>query len=345
MATTEDTLRLVRELRAEVAQITDQRARQLVQAWVQAWDVVSGDFTDTVNELLAITPGEWPTAAQITRVLRARDLLNITQTRLETLAADAAVAISQDAAATAALGADPTLYTTMLPPGAGVVAGFNRVPVDAMDAIVSRITEQITSLTRPLSAEATQAMRLALIRGVAVGDNPRTVAAEMLARVEGAFNGGLTRALTISRTETLDAYRAGSRASRAANTDVVTGWRWLCDLSSRTCPACLSKNGSVHAATDPGPEGHPNCRCTAVPTTASWGDLGFTDIPEPADTFPDSRAWFDAQDPTVQAQIMGPARLAALRSGAASWEQLATKQTNTGWRDSWNTTPVRTLTA
>lgn len=341
MATTEDTLRLIRELRAEVAQITDQRARQLVQAWVQAWDVVSLDLTDTVNELLTITPGQWPTAGQITRVLRARDLLQVVDARLERLADAAAVAIAHDAAAAAALGGDPAVYTTQLPPGARVTAGFNWVPVDALDAIVKRITEQVTSLTRPLSADAVNAMRLSLIRGIAVGDNPRRTAADMVARVEGHFNGGLTRALTISRTETLDAYRAGTQASRAANTDTVTGWKWLCDLSSRTCPACLALHGTVHTALESGPEGHPNCRCTAVPVTKTWADLGFTDIDEPADVFPDARAWFNQQPPAVQLQIMGPGRLTALRNGTASWEQLASKQTNTGWRDSWAVTPVK----
>lgn len=351
MPTTAETLRLVAELRREVAHITDARSRQLVEAWVRAWDQVSVEFESAILDLLNVTPGQWPTRAQIARATRAQAVLTHAQATLERLAEDARIAIITDTstAASLAMTAQDRLITSQLPPSmmapASAGVSFDRISRDAIDAIVRRTTEQITSLTRPLSAEATDAMRNALIRGVAVGDNPRATAARLLRTLEGQFNGGLTRALTIARTETLDAHRAGSMAGRKANVDVLAGWRWSCDLSARTCPACLSMNGSLHDVLDPGPQGHPNCRCAAIPVTKSWADLGFTGMPEPADTFPDARAWFDAQDKAVQTQIMGPGRLAALDSGQASWGDLATKQTNTGWRDSWQSTPVRALTA
>lgn len=116
---------------------------------------------------------------------------------------------------------------------AGIVAG--RIEPSALAAIIARAAGRIHADTIPLSDEAIAAMRAALIEGIIVGDNPIPVARDMVARVEGAFNGGLTRALTISRTEMLDAYRAASAYTHRANADLVTAWQWYARLDSRTC--------------------------------------------------------------------------------------------------------------
>lgn len=344
MAFTGDTQRLVDDLRAATLAITDQRARRLVEAWVRAWDTLSTEYDAAVTELLTLTPGSWPSRQAIARADRTRIALERTLARLDELANTARVTIAQDAAIAAMLGADSqtAIVASQLPPTAAMTINFGRAATSALDAIVTRATENITAATAPLPDVVLERIRASLIRGVAVGENPRTTATAMLKGLEREFNGGLTRALTISRTEVLDAMRAGSKAAHDASPDVVTGWKWLAELSRRTCPACLALNGSVHPASEAGPEGHQNCRCARVPITPSWKDLGF-DIPEPADTFPDARAWFDQQSPAVQAQVMGPGRLAALRSGAASWDDLATRRTTLGWRDSWHPTPVAAL--
>jgi hypothetical protein len=99
---------------------------------------------------------------------------------------------------------------------------------------------------------------------------------------EGGFNGGLSRALTIARTETISAHREAAAVSHQENADTLAGWRWLCALSDRSCPACLAKNGELHPVSEPGPQGHANCRCSRVPVTKSWRDLGI-DLDEPAE--------------------------------------------------------------
>lgn len=77
-----------------------------------------------------------------------------------------------------------------------------------------------------------------------------------------------------------------------------------------------------------------NCRCTGVPVTKTWRDLGI-DAGEPTSAYPDAKAWFGQQTPAVQQQIMGKDRLSALNSGKLSWDKLAVKKSNPGWRDSW----------
>jgi hypothetical protein len=113
-----------------------------------------------------------------------------------------------------AVAAQREILTTQLP---GLVDPrdllVNVRPRDrAFDVIVQRATEQITTRLRPLAPAADAAVRRELIRGVAVGSNPRATAARMVERAGGEFDGGLTRALVISRTETLDAHRAAAKA-------------------------------------------------------------------------------------------------------------------------------------
>lgn len=223
---------------------------------------------------------------------------------------------------------------------AGIVAG--RFEPSALAAIIARATGQIHADSIPLSDEAVAAMRAALIEGIIVGDNPIPVARDMVNRVEGAFNGGLTRALTISRTEMLDAYRAASAYTHRANSDLVTAWQWYARLDRFTCPACWSRHGQVYPVTVPGPDDHPRGRCTRLPKLASWKELGIT-APEPPSLLPDGEKSFNKLSAADQRNIFGPGRLELYRSGAVTWDQLATWRENPRWRRSSQPTPVRDL--
>lgn len=263
MPVTAEALRLQARLDAQVQAITDDQTRILVAAWVAAWAEVSGDLQDTLVDMLADTGKV--TRAMMLRSVRLRAVLGQIADRLEDLAAQATVTITSDLAQVVADAADlqGDILAAQLPNLPGLADLFDRLaqPVSdrALDAIVRRSTEQITALTRPLSASAYAAVRRELIRAVAAGAGPRETAARMVRRTEGRFNGGLTRALVISRTETLDAHRAAAAAGQAEHTDVLTGWVWLAHLDTRTCPACLARHGTVHDADQAGPEGHQQC--------------------------------------------------------------------------------------
>ncbi|MCW5953668.1 MAG: minor capsid protein, partial [Propionibacteriaceae bacterium] len=173
----------------------------------------------------------------------------------------------------------------------------------------------------------------------ALGTNPKTVARHMLKRAKHGFEGGLRRAKTIARTEMMGATLAAALAWRQANADVLIGWRWTCEFSSRTCPSCLAMHGQLFSLDEFGPDDHQNGRCTATPVSKSWADLGI-DLDEPADMFPDARAWFDAQDEATQVEIMGRTRLDALRSGRIGWDDIPVRRPNPDWRDSVVPAPV-----
>lgn len=347
MAVTGDTLLLQAQLDAQVQQITDQQTRALTAAWVLAWAEVSGDLQDTLTELLTAQTKDRVTRAIMLRSVRLRAILGQIADRLGSLAATTGVTITSDLRQIVqdAAMAQREILTSQLP---GLVDPRDllvnvRATDQALDAIVRRSTEQITSRLRPMAPAAYDVVRRELIRGVSVGSNPRVTARRMVDRAQGGFNGGLTRALVISRTETLDAHRAAAEHAQREQAEVLTGWIWLCHLSLRTCPSCLVKSGTLHPMEEPGPYDHPNGRCSRMPKVKSWADLGF-DVEEPADVVPDARAWFDALSEAEQIQLLGRRRWELLTMGQVQWADLTTLRSADGWRDSWVMTPLGQLT-
>ncbi|RCK68274.1 phage head morphogenesis protein [Desertihabitans brevis] len=341
MAVTDRTLQALRELRIELDSTVDAATRDLAANWSRAWDELADEFAAVIDALIAAgADGDWPTRRQVTRARRVAAALQHASDAISDLTQAAGVTVTEALPMLTGAAEEwvETIARTQLP--AGVTVSWDRVDRAALDAIVRRSTEQITSRLLPLSDEAAGAMRSSLIRGVAVGDNPRTAARRMLQRVEGDFNGGRRRAETIARTEMLDAHRESARQARMANSDLLAGWTWQATLDARTCPACISRHGTEHPAGTPGPEGHPQCRCTSLPVTKSWRDLGIA-LDEPDDVEqPTGREWFDAQPEAVQRQIMGPERLRRLQAGDLAWSDLAVRRTNADWRPSWQVAPL-----
>ncbi|MDN4611944.1 phage minor head protein [Arthrobacter burdickii] len=342
------TLALLADRRDDLNATLDAQTLALTKAWVEAWDTLAPDFDAALTELLASAKDGRLTGSQVARNIRLRKALSLAAERLDELAELTQVTVQADVARAALAAAQSQIDTiaSQLPPEGqvAVLPTFTQVSTPAMDAIVTRITQQITKDTLPLSEDAQLAMRRNLVRGVAVGDNPRVTARRMIRETEGHFNGGLNRALTIARTETLDAHRSGGRAADIANPDVVAGWSWGSQLSARTCIACLSKHGTEYPPDVEGPNGHQNCRCDRIPVTKTWRELGF-DIEEPPSLTKSSEEWFGSLTDKTQLQIMGPGRLELYKSGAASWSDLSRVQQNDGWRDSVTITPVRDLRA
>ena len=345
MAVTARTLRLQRQLRRELARITDAQTRDLTRAWVLAWDEIAPDLTDVLLDMLVA--GEDITRAQLLRSTRLRGALEVVANVLEGLARQAGIRITADLLEVIATAgsAQASIIDSQLPPNSNLLQDLDywaRVDARQLEAIVRRSTQQITARSRALSGPAYDAVRRELIRGVAAGSNPRVVARRIVARAGDAFDGGLTRAMTIARTEMLDAHRAAAQLGQAEHADLMTGWRWLCDFGPRTCPACLAMHGTLHPIEEAGPDDHPCGRCARLVVVKPWSELGLA-VREPADMFPDARGWYSGLPEADQIKIMGRERRDLLASGRIGWEDLATRRKNTGWRDSWQVTPVKDL--
>lgn len=349
MSINEETLRLARSLRIRLDRDVDATVRTLVREWARAWDEIHDAWSDAMMDLAqASTDGAWPGPSIVARSDRATRALLLANEEIARLAEFTGVTVTD------ALGRvvedvpewQARLIASQLPAEAGttaeLIARFNRVDANALGWIVERSTEQITAASFRLGTVGQDAMRRALVRGVAVGDNPRTAAARMLRRAEGAFNGGLTRALTIARTEMLDAHRSAAAAAQFANDDVLQGWVWQAQLDRRTCPSCWGMHGTVHNLEEPGPNDHQQGRCARLPKTKTWAELGF-DIPEPPSLLPDAGEVFAGLPQADRLAIMGPTRLQALDDGLVNLGDMATRRRTPGWRDSWAPTPARDL--
>lgn len=348
MAITPETLRIVDRLRAQLTVMTDAQTLTLTRAWVEAWDALVPDFEFALIELMAGSSSGVLSRSQVAKSIRLRDALQASRAMLDRLATVAEVTVAGDVAQAVldAVDGHAALVTSQLPPNAAAVGvSFTRMSPDALAAIVERTTAQIHSATLPLAADTERVMKRALIRGIAVGDNPRRTASRIMAQTEQRFNGGLTRALTIARTETLDAHRAATRASEKTNTKILAEWEWHAALNARTCPSCWAMHGTRHPLDESGPNDHQNGRCARVSVTKTWAELGFTGIDEPASLTPDAQTAFNNLTPDTQLAIMGPGRLDALQSGRIAWADLSTVKQTPGWRDSHTVAPLKDLLA
>lgn len=337
MAVTRDTLRLADVLRDQLDGVVDNQTRDLVRAWAEAWDEVAPDLQTSLTELATAAEDGRITRAAVLRSSRLQQSLAVIADNLSTLATDAGVRITGDldGIVNAAGRAQEDLVATQLPTDEReLITGWDRVDDRQITAIVQRATEQITALTYPISNEAYDAVRRELVRGIAAGANPRATASRMVRRVEGRFNGGLNRALVISRTETLDAHRNAAMISHQANADVLAGWVWTCQLDRRSCPACFAMHGSIHEVTEPGPLGHQQCRCARTPKVKSWADLGI-DVDEPADLTPDAVATFEAMSDDDKLAVLGQSRYDAWKRGDYPMDAWARRRSTDGWRDSY----------
>lgn len=342
MAVTATTLRLQQKLRNDLLEVTNAQVRDLVAAWADAWDVLAPEATAAILKEI----GEGDKAVTVSQLLRSKRLIGALaaiQEQLEKLNEVARERMIGDLqrVVDAAGAAQAGIVQSQMPPGSTLIDldAWSRVDPGQIAAIVTRTTQQMTSLTEPLSDQAYAAVQSELIRGIAVGANPRDTAARIVKRAEGQFNGGLNRAMVIARTETLDAHRAAAALSQAEDADVLAGWVWLAKLDARTCRSCWAQHGQLHDLDELGPLDHQQGRCSRLPKTLSWADLGY-DIEEPEDVITDAETYFDSLPSTEQLEILGLKGYAAWQAGTYPIEMWSRRISTPGWRDSFHATSV-----
>lgn len=339
MAINRQTLAIEAELNTFIGGVLDAQTRSLVEAWVIGWEQVSAEWDAALTELAIAGQEGRVTRTMVLRSQRAQAALEATAQTLGRLAEQAGFTIAHDLQTLIdhAARAEHDMIASQLTGvrRAELRAGLVMADPGQIGAMVQRATERITSLTLPLGAEATAAIRRELLRGIAVGTNPRAAARRMVRGIEDRFLGGLNRALVISRTELLDATRAAQQATDRANVDVLAGWVWVAHLDPRTCRSCVAQHGKLHPIDQPGPLDHQQGRCARVPKTKTWAELGFPGTPEPADATPDAEAWFNSLFEDQQRRILGDRGFDAWQRGQYPMSDWSARRTTEGWRDSY----------
>lgn len=344
--------RVLRAGKVAVGAEVDSATAAVVQSYARAWQLVRDDLLAAAAEaeLEAIRDGrpDTPAAYRTARLTQTLERLAVLLGRAGELTG---VVVRDAVPPLVAIPAEVMGTLADSVQRAGLYGGaVGRVAEAELDAIVRRTTQAITSASRPLSDQAQQQLRSALVRATATGQGPRQAARELIrstrtplerggigeavvANAREGFAGGMTRAMTIVRTELIDASRQATTATYLAAGDLVTGWQWVATRSERTCSACWAMHGTVHAP-DEHQDGHQQCRCTQSPILAGErpGDTGV----------PDREALFRGMTRSQQLSAIGRDRLAYLDAGG-SWDDLVQQRNNRGWRSSRVPVPVKEL--
>lgn len=197
------------------------------------------------------------------------------------------------------------------PPGVGLP--IHLLPVEAMKQLTATLQPDapVRRLLDEFAGDASQAVQDELVRGMASGQSPYAIGRSITKQLGAASS---VRAQRIVRTELMRSYRNASLATYQENSHLVKGWRWVCAMTTRSCPVCISLHGRVFALDVPFAS-HPNCRCVASPVTRSWEDLGYPGIPETGTAIPNGPDVFAAWSAEDQRRVLGPAAYAAYRDG------------------------------
>lgn len=339
MAINPATLAAEAELNTFLTTITDSQTKVLTDAWVTAWDSVAGELEAAMSDLSAATTGGRVTRTQILRSQRAQAAMAAVSESLDTAGRATTNTVLADLWSVLDAGSSSE-YSMIASQLSGVkrealAASLIRADPVQIQAMVTRATQQITSLTRPLAAQTYDAVKRELLKGIAIGNNPRTAARRMVAAANDKADLGLSRALTIARTEMLDACRVSAQVVDNANADVLAGWIWLTHLDATTCRGCIAEDGQLHPIEEPGPWDHQNGRCARVPKTKTWKELGFDGIDDPPDRMPNTDAWFKGLTEAQQRKILGDKGFTAWKEGRYPRSTWSAKRTSTGWRDSY----------
>jgi SPP1 gp7 family putative phage head morphogenesis protein len=219
------------------------------------------------------------------------------------------------------------------PPGSEEMIGraFASVDHGAVENAVAfshggPVRELLTGLAGSAAEEVAQEMAGAVARG----QNPLVTAS----RIRSKIATPLYRAQTITRTETLRAYREATREAYQQS-GLVKSWVWVAACDGRTCGACWALHGTEFPTAEKMGT-HPRCRCTMAPNTRSWEEL--TGLRQPgvqetnlAANITKGPDLFDALPDSTKLEILGPSKFAAYKDGAIKLEDLVHVEDNAVW--------------
>jgi len=225
------------------------------------------------------------------------------------------------------------------PAGVSVSMGWTNLPDEALQAFVGMAGDgsPLAVLFDSIPQVTTDAMQMALVQGISLGEGPRTVAR----RVRKAADIGRQRAETIARTEMIRSAREAQRQLYTEN-GAVTGYRRQATQDSRVCLACLALSGTLQA-TDTIMPSHPNCRCVMIPETLSWAEItGDSSIPDTRPKVATGEEILKGLTPLEAQQILGTARYNLYAEGLPL-SDMATVVPNTDWGPTTRVLPLRDL--
>ena len=317
-----------------------------MKAMVKAYKPINSSIRKQVQAVTKLAQTKKLKPWQVMRLGMMKDLRGQITGEMKQFAQIASTQITQGQAAAVALSQQATQATMVagLPPGitpnmlARQGISWSRLPREAFANFVgiSGDGAPLGNLLAPLGPQTATAVREGIGEGIALGYSPRKTA-DLVSIKSGM---GLTRALAISRTETLRAHREASRLQYAANPDLIKGYRRMAAKDDGTCIACIVLDGNLYG-NDQALDAHVNCRCTIVPETLTYGDLGMN-IPEPPKP-EGALGWFNGQSPGVQSKMMGANKFKAFQAGEIDYFDFVKKTKHPIWGTTAVVTPAKEI--
>jgi SPP1 gp7 family putative phage head morphogenesis protein len=223
------------------------------------------------------------------------------------------------------------------PANVSIGTSWTNLPDEQLQAFVGFAGDgsPLAELFNKIPQVTTDAMQMALVQGISLGEGPRTVAR----RVRRAVDIGRYRAETIARTEMIRSAREAQRQLYTQN-PAVQGYRRQATQDSRVCLACLALSGTLQTTDEIMPS-HPNCRCVMVPATMSWAEItGDSSIPDtrPPVATPE-RILAGLNDSEIQ-EIMGEGRYRLWKEGKPLADFVRVKP-NQDWGPTTSVIPLR----
>ena len=217
-----------------------------------------------------------------------------------------------------------------------VRVNFGSLPKDELRHLVgvmqdgTPVAQAFRKLGADLGIQSGDAVKNALLEGMAMGSNPRRIAAAVRRQVDEGFTPGrvtrtdprVVRALNMGiRHQVLGAYREATRLSYEDNQRLLSGWVWTATRSATTCVICWAMDGTVFPPSE-SLVSHFNCRCVMRPLLPgqSPGEKG--------------KDAFRKLEPGVQKEILGELAFKAYDADLVELTDFVGMKSNPRWGDS-----------
>jgi len=299
---------------------------RLARAYNDAYQRIKGKL----DTLLLDTAGRDLTTGEVTRMAQYRSMLaqiGVELRDMEALTRDITRQLADLGIETGRRNAGD--YISILASGeTKISADFMRLPSGAIKTMLGFLSDD-SPLYKGIAGISEHAPEIAsaLVQGIAQGRNPTQIAG-ILTRTWGMQ---LTSSMKTARTAMLWAHREASRATYAANGDVVKGWIWYAELDSDTCLSCVSMHGTEHPLDEP-LDDHWNGRCVALPLTMFGNPVE-----------KNGETWFREQSEQRQREMMGGKRHAAWVEGKFEFGALSRQTDDAVFGHMRTETPLKDL--
>jgi len=326
-------LELSNQYRRQLLARERRAATALVRFYGAGWQRLQGDIRTLQSEIdEQRAAGEDISVGRLWRLERMQTVQAQAEREMAAFAefADGSISAGQREAIKAGQRDSHNLVQAAFPRDAPISISFAAMPRDAVEQMVGFLQDgsPLLDLLTEAMGETAAGFAETMSTGLTVGWNPRKLARELRSQ----YGMGLTRALRISRTEQLRAYREATRNTYQANSHVVKGWERHAAADDRTCMACVMLDGKRYGL-DESMDDHVQGRCALLPVTKSYRELGI-DVDEPEFHRELGKDWFQRQDEATQRTIMGNL-YDPWQAGEFELEDIPKQIKDETWGNSW----------